>query len=213
MHDHSIVPPPRRLAVALLLVSGLSSGACSATQAPSPSRAEQARPEAHQKILRPSNLPARRILILTSQGVPPDKDSSAADFNGVVRRLHEAFAHALQAELGHLGKETRAALNQDPAIKAAEFLIRSVDWRETDAVITLRLESKPRNDGQYDIALVTQFLPLVYIEEKGRQALIPQEGTDWTFPLTTPDGARWRDSPISDEVKPFIEALKARGEI
>jgi hypothetical protein len=213
MRHHSIVPTTRRLAGALLLVFGLSSVACSATQAPASSRAEQPRPGVDQKIVRPSNLPARRILILTSQGVPPENDNPAADFNGVVRRLHEAFASALQAELGRLGKETKAVLNQDPTVKVGEFLARSVDWPETDAVITLRLESEPRGDGLFDISLTARFMPLVYFTEGGRNGLIPQEGTDWTFPLTTPDGSGWRDNPISEEVKPFIEALKARSEI
>jgi hypothetical protein len=214
MRDCSTIPTTRRLVVALLLVSGLSTIACSATtQAPAPSRAEPPRPGVDQKIVRPSNLPARRILILTSQGVAPENDNPAADFNGVVRRLHEAFAGVLQAELGRLGKETKAVLNQDPSIKVDEFLARSVEWPETDAVITLRLESEPRRDGLFDISLTARFMPLVYFTQGGRNGLIPQEGTDWIFPLTTPDGSGWRDNPISEEVKPFIEALKARGEI
>jgi len=87
-----------------------------------------------------------------------------------------------------------------------------VTYGETDAVITLGLENQVAPSGKPAVAVVARFMPLSYSEHGARRAVIPRDGTSWTFPLTKPDGG-WRDEPVSELVRPFVEALKARGEI
>ncbi len=162
-------------------------------------------------ITRSPRVPAVTIVILTSQGVTPGKDS--AGLNDFILRVTKAFSKELEAALAPLGKQTKVVVNQDPTVEAGDVLVRSATFGQTDAVIQLGIGSEQLPSGKYVISVVAHFMPLAYSEHEGHRALIPQDGTKHTIPLTKPDGAGWRDEPVRELVRPFVDALKARGEI
>jgi hypothetical protein len=162
-------------------------------------------------VTTPPRVPAVTIVILTSQGVTPGKDS--AGLNDFILGVTKAFSKALEAALAPLGKQTKVVVNQDPTVAASDVLVRSATFGQTDAVIQLGIASEQAASGKYTLSVVVHFLPLAYSEQGGHRAVIPRDGTRRTIPLTKPEGGGWRDEPVSELVRPFVEALKASGEI
>jgi hypothetical protein len=160
--------------------------------------------------LAPARVPAQRVLVLTSQGVDPAKDT--VGYNAFVRGVTQAFSNALRDDLAGRGKTVDVVLNQDPALPAADFLARSVARDHHDAVVQLQLVSDPVGDA-FRISLVARFMPLRYGDDGRGQVVTPVEGTTWSAALSSPDGKDEGATSMEDLARRLADVLAARGAI